>query len=115
MALDEIVQSRTDEAFRLILNKSAMNTPDGQPVASFARLRGFRSAEQITGRNLVCDVVSRDCQRGGIAFYEGTIAMRRLRSVTISIVALGAILRRAAFAYICGQPKIESIVSGTSS
>jgi len=51
---------------------------------------------------------------GGIDAYEAAIAHRRFRPVAMSIFASGAISPREAIAYVCGQPKIESLVFGAS-
>jgi hypothetical protein len=52
---------------------------------------------------------------GGLAEYEQVIATRRFRPIAMSVFASGAIRPREALAYICSQPKIESIVFGASS
>jgi hypothetical protein len=52
---------------------------------------------------------------GGIALYEQTIATRRFRPVAMSVLASGALSAREAIAYVCAQPKVESIVFGASS
>ena len=51
---------------------------------------------------------------GGIQVYEETIASRRFRPVAMSVLASGAISPREAIAYVCEQPRIESIVFGAS-
>lgn len=52
---------------------------------------------------------------GGVALYEELIATRRFRPVAMSVLASGAISPREAVAYVCDQPRIESIVFGASS
>ena len=52
---------------------------------------------------------------GGTPLYEQSIATRRFRPVAMSVLASGAIAPREAIEYVCGQPKIESIVFGASS
>jgi hypothetical protein len=52
---------------------------------------------------------------GGMELYEKTIATRRFRPVAMSVLASGAISPREAVAYVCQQPRIESIVFGASS
>jgi hypothetical protein len=52
---------------------------------------------------------------GGRDLYEKTIARRRFRPVAMSVLASGALSPREAIEYVCGQPKIESIVFGASS
>lgn len=52
---------------------------------------------------------------GGAELYEKTIATRRFRPIAMSVLASGAIPPREAIQYVCGQPRIESIVFGASS
>lgn len=52
---------------------------------------------------------------GGTARYEEAIATRRFRPIAMSVFASGAIPPAEALAYVCGQPRIESIVFGASS
>lgn len=52
---------------------------------------------------------------GGVAVYEQLIASGRFRPVAMSVLASGAISPREAVAYVCDQPRIESIVFGASS
>ena len=52
---------------------------------------------------------------GGVAAYEELIATKRFRPVAMSVLASGAIAPREAIAYVCDQPRIESIVFGASS
>ena len=51
---------------------------------------------------------------GGVAAYEDAIAHRRFRPVAMSVFASGAIAPREAIAYVCAQPRIESLVFGAS-
>lgn len=51
---------------------------------------------------------------GGVELYEKTIATRRFRPVAMSVLASGALSPREAIEYVCGQPRIESIVFGAS-
>ena len=46
--------------------------------------------------------------------YERTIATRRFRPTTMSVLASGALSPAEAIGYVCKQPKIESIVFGAS-
>jgi hypothetical protein len=66
---------------------------------------------------IVCANINRIGFRmcGGVPLYEETIRSRRFRPVAMSILASGAIAPRDAVAYVCDQPKIESIVFGASS
>jgi len=51
---------------------------------------------------------------GGKPAYEKAIAERKFRPVAMSVLASGAIAPREAIAYVCEQPRIESIVFGAS-
>lgn len=51
---------------------------------------------------------------GGVALYEKTLAERKFRPVAMSVLASGAISPREAIEYVCGLPKVESIVFGAS-
>jgi hypothetical protein len=52
---------------------------------------------------------------GGVDAYEKAVATRRFRPVAMSVMASGAISPKEAIAYVCRQPRIESIVFGASS
>lgn len=52
---------------------------------------------------------------GGLPAYEETVASRTFRAVAMSVFASGAIPAAEAIEYVCGQPRIESIVFGASS
>ena len=52
---------------------------------------------------------------GGLPAYEETVASRKFRAVAMSVFASGAIPAEEAIEYVCGQPRIESIVFGASS
>jgi hypothetical protein len=52
---------------------------------------------------------------GGIELYEKTLRERKFRPVAMSVLASGAITPREAVDYVCGLPKVESIVFGASS
>jgi Rad3-related DNA helicase len=47
--------------------------------------------------------------------YEKTLRERKFRPVAMSVLASGAITPREAVDYVCGLPKVESIVFGASS
>ncbi len=84
-----------------------MNTP---------RLLDVLEAQGIDNP-IVCSNINKIGFRmcGGVGLYEQTIATRRFRPVAMSVLASGAISPREAIAYVCGQPRVESIVFGASS
>ena len=66
---------------------------------------------------IVCANINRIGFRmcGGRELYERTIRERRFRPIAMSVFASGAIPPEQALDYVCGQPRIESIVFGASS
>jgi hypothetical protein len=52
---------------------------------------------------------------GGVEMYQKLIAEGNFRPIAMSVLASGAIPAREAIAYVCEQPKIQSIVFGASS
>ncbi|MDE2181446.1 MAG: hypothetical protein KGJ78_00340 [Alphaproteobacteria bacterium] len=65
---------------------------------------------------IICSSINKAGFRmcGGIAAYEEAIADRRFRPIAMSVLASGAIPPAEAIAYVCSQPRIESIVFGAS-
>jgi len=95
------------EAYGAEAGYITMNTP---------RLLDALQAQGIANP-IVCSNINKIGFRmcGGVALYESTIATRPFRPVAMSVLASGAISPREAIAYVCGQPRIESIVFGASS
>lgn len=52
---------------------------------------------------------------GGMESYEKALGEREFRPIAMSVLASGAIPPREAIEYVCGLPKIRSIVFGASS
>jgi hypothetical protein len=52
---------------------------------------------------------------GGMEAYERTLRDRRFRPIAMSVYASGAIAPDEALDYVCGLPKVESILFGASS
>ena len=52
---------------------------------------------------------------GGMQAYEDLIAQGRCRFIAMSVLASGALAPQEALEYVCGFPKLESIVFGASS
>jgi hypothetical protein len=65
---------------------------------------------------IVCASINKSGFRmcGGVAAYEEAIATRRFRPIAMSVLASGAIPPAEAVAYVCSQPRIESVVFGAS-
>jgi hypothetical protein len=66
---------------------------------------------------IICSSVNKIGFRmsGGIALYEKTIAERQFRPIAMQVLAAGALRPEEAFEYVCRQPRIESILFGSSS
>jgi hypothetical protein len=92
-----------------------------QAEPGFITMNVPRLLDVLDGLGIVNPVVCANINKigfrmcGGIAQYEKTIATRPFRPVAMSVLASGAISPREAIAYVCGQPRIESIVFGASS
>jgi N-acetylglucosaminyldiphosphoundecaprenol N-acetyl-beta-D-mannosaminyltransferase len=56
MNLDHVVRLRRDPAFRVAYSHAWAVTVDGAPVFAYARARGLRVPERITGADLVIDL-----------------------------------------------------------
>lgn len=52
---------------------------------------------------------------GGIALYEKTLREKQVRAIAMQVLGGGAIPAREAIEYVCGLPKVESILFGASS
>jgi hypothetical protein len=66
---------------------------------------------------IVCANINKSGFRmcGGIQAYEEALRLRRFRPIAMSVFASGAIPAKEALEYVCGLPRIESIVFGASS
>ena len=106
-----------DECFRVFHDhvRAKYNAQPGYITMNLPRL--LDALERLGIDNpIVCANINKIGFRmsGGIAQYEMAIAQRRFRPIAMSVLASGAISPREAIAYVCSQPKIESIVFGAS-
>lgn len=115
---DLILGLGAKEAFRMFADhiKAKYDAEPGFITMNVPRLLDALDACGIDNP-IVCANINKIGFRmcGGIELYEKTIATRRFRPVAMSVFASGAISAREAIEYVCGQPKIESIVFGASS
>jgi hypothetical protein len=115
---DLLLGLRFDSLFRVFHDhvRERYGAEPGYITMNVPRLLDVLEAQGVENP-IVCANINKIGFRmcGGIALYETTIATRRFRPVAMSVLASGAIAPRAAIAYVCAQPCIESIVFGASS
>ncbi len=51
-----VSEAQTDTAFRSILNRAFLNTPDGMPMVWMGRMAGFRDMDRVYGPDLLVEV-----------------------------------------------------------
>jgi len=114
---DLLLGLRMNECFRIFHDhvKSRYGAEPGYITMNVPRLLDVLDALGIDNP-IVCANINKIGFRmcGGVAAYEEAIATRRFRPIAMSVFASGAIAPREAIAYVCGQPRIESIVFGAS-
>ena len=118
VATDFLLGLGFDEAFRIFANhvRERYRAEPGF-ITMNAPLLCDR-LERIGIRNpLICTNLNKIGFRmsGGIDAYENLIASGRCRLIAMSVFASGALPPREALEYVCGRPRIESIVFGASS
>lgn len=115
---DLLLGLRFDEAFRIFAQhvRDRYGAEPGFITMNTPRLLDVLDRLGVDDP-IVCSNVNKIGFRmcGGRELYERVIAERRFRPVAMSVLASGAIPPREAIEYVCGQPKVESIVFGASS
>lgn len=66
-----VMEARADPAFRLILNRAAINAPDGMPMTWVGRLQGFRHMDRVFGPDFMAEMCRLSPQRGYRHFLYG--------------------------------------------
>jgi hypothetical protein len=114
---DLLLGLRMNECFRIFHDhvKNRYGAEPGYITMNVPRLLDVLEALGIDNP-IVCANINKIGFRmcGGVAAYEEAIATRRFRPIAMSVFASGAISPREAIGYVCGQPRIESIVFGAS-
>jgi len=114
---DLLLGLRFDALFRVFHDhvRARYGAEPGYITMNVPRLLDVLDAQGIDNP-IVCANVNKIGFRmcGGVELYEQTIASRRFRPVAMSVLASGAIPPREAIAYVCAQPRVESIVFGAS-
>lgn len=66
-----VMEARADPAFRHILNRAAINAPDGMPMTWVGRLQGFRHMDRVFGPDFMAAMCRLSAQRGYRNFLYG--------------------------------------------
>jgi len=66
-----VSEARKDPAFRQVLNRAFLNTPDGMPMVWMGRLRGFREMSRVYGPDLMLRVCELSERTGFRHFFYG--------------------------------------------
>jgi N-acetylglucosaminyldiphosphoundecaprenol N-acetyl-beta-D-mannosaminyltransferase len=66
-----IMEAQTDEAFRDILNRSFLTTPDGMPTVWLGRVHGFKEMERVYGPDYMVALCEHSVAKGYRHFLYG--------------------------------------------
>jgi len=66
-----VSEARRDRAFRTVLNRAFLNTPDGMPMVWMGRLQGFREMGRVYGPDLMLRLCEVSPARGWTHFLYG--------------------------------------------
>lgn len=66
-----VSEAQVDPAFRQILNRSFLNTPDGMPMVWMGKLQGVREMGRVYGPDLMLRVCELSRRRGYTHFFYG--------------------------------------------
>ena len=66
-----VMEAQTDPAFRSILNRSFLTTPDGMPTVWLGRLRGFKTMKRVYGPDYMLALCQRSVATGYRHFLYG--------------------------------------------
>jgi N-acetylglucosaminyldiphosphoundecaprenol N-acetyl-beta-D-mannosaminyltransferase len=66
-----LIEAQDDPAFRRILNRAFLCTPDGMPLVWWSKLHGFRTVSRVYGPDLMLDVCEASVREGFRHFFYG--------------------------------------------
>lgn len=66
------VMAYEDEEYRMIQNGGALALPDGGPLSSVSRKRGFKEAQRVTGPDLMGDIFKISEEKGYTHYFYGS-------------------------------------------
>ena len=64
-----VSEAQADPAFRQILNRAFLNTPDGMPMVWMGRLQGFRDMRRVYGPDLMLRICAMSPGPGLYPFF----------------------------------------------
>lgn len=65
------VMSYENEEYRKIQNSAAMALPDGAPLSSYSRRRGYKQAQRVTGPDLMLELFAVSKEKGYRHYFYG--------------------------------------------
>ena len=65
------VMSYENEEYRKIQNSAAMALPDGAPLSSYSRRKGYKDAQRVTGPDLMLELFKISMQGGYRHYFYG--------------------------------------------
>ena len=65
------VMSYEDEEYRKIQNSAAMALPDGAPLSSYSRRKGYKQAQRVTGPDLMLELFAISKEKGYRHYFYG--------------------------------------------
>lgn len=66
-----VMEAQADDAFRKILNRAFLCTPDGMPMVWAGKLRGHREMDRVYGPDLLLDICAWSETSGARHFFYG--------------------------------------------
>ena len=66
-----VSEAQTDPAFRTILNRAFLNTPDGMPMVWMGKIQGFDHMGRVYGPDLMLRIFELSQKRGFTHFFYG--------------------------------------------
>ena len=66
------VMSYEDEGYRKIQNGGVLALPDGKPLSSYSRKKGFTNAERVTGPDLMYEIFKISEEKGYRHYFYGS-------------------------------------------
>ena len=69
--VDTTVMSYENEEYRKIQNGAAMALPDGAPLSSYSRRKGYKQAQRVTGPDLMLELFAISKEKGYRHYFYG--------------------------------------------
>lgn len=66
------VTAHGDAAYRKIQNEAVIALPDGGPLSQYSREQGYKTAQRVTGPDLMKEVLARSAEKGWRNYFYGS-------------------------------------------